>query len=59
MWDRVDSVTGEFESAGLAMLAACTDISSGSTTLDASLFHPEMDLVAGIMAEDSSVSAIA
>lgn len=59
LWDRVDSVTGDFESAGLAMLAACTDISSGSTMLDASLFHPVMDLVAGIMAEDSSVLAIA
>ncbi|ROI79357.1 hypothetical protein DPX16_7245 [Anabarilius grahami] len=51
-------VAGGFDSAGLGMQAVCVNISGGSAMLDTSLFHPETDLVAGMMDEDSGVAAM-
>ncbi len=47
LWAGVDSRAGGFERTGFGMLAARANISGGSATLDARLFHLEIDLVAG------------
>ncbi len=49
---------GEFERTGFGMLAARADISAGSAMLDARLFHLEIDLVAGMIANDSGIAVM-
>lgn len=52
LWAGVDSGAGGFECTDFGMLAARPDISGGSAMLDARLFHLEIDLEAGMIADD-------